>query len=167
MGEVSPVTVTLTVNHEDITAEVEPRELLLDFLRDRLNLTGAKRSCDMQICGTCTVLLDGQPVSACTTLVYETRGRQVLTVEGLAQGEILHPVQVAFLAQNALQCGFCTPGMVLTATALLAENPDPSEEEIRHYMRGNLCRCTGYYSIIEAVRAAARSRQSAEDGHYD
>lgn len=167
MSEISAIPITLTVNDEEISTEVKPWETLLDFLRDRLDLTGAKRSCDIQICGACTVLLDGQPVSACCTLVYEARGREVLTIEGLAQGQALHPVQEAFLEQYALQCGFCTPGMVLTATALLSENPDPGEEEIRHYMRGNLCRCTGYYSIVEAVRSAADGLQKREEAHSE
>lgn len=150
------ITINLTVNGKPVEATIEPNELLLDFLRNRLGLTGAKRSCDVQVCGTCTVLLDGLPVSSCTTLAYEARGREVLTVEGLAQNGQLHPLQEAFVRHTALQCGFCTPGMVLTAKSLLDTVPRPSPEQIRAYLRGNLCRCTGYWHILEAVDEAAK-----------
>jgi carbon-monoxide dehydrogenase small subunit len=133
---------------------IEPRELLLDTLRTRLGLTGTKRSCDMQVCGACTVLVDGAPVSACTYLTYEARDRAILTIEGLARGETLHPLQRAFIDHAAFQCGFCTPGMILAAYALLAETPRPTDGEIAHYLRGNICRCTGYKKIVEAVQAA-------------
>jgi carbon-monoxide dehydrogenase small subunit len=145
-----------TVNGRPVEAEIEPRELLLDFLRDRLGLTGAKRSCDMQVCGACTVLVDGLPVSACCTLAYEAQGRQVLTIEGLAENGALHPLQEAFVQQSAVQCGFCTAGMILSAKHLLDEQPHPSREAIRHYLKGNLCRCTGYWNILEAIEAAAK-----------
>jgi carbon-monoxide dehydrogenase small subunit len=133
--------------------EVPPHALLLDILRDRLGLKGAKRSCDIQVCGACTVLVDGAPVSACTSLAVEAGGHQVLTVEGLAAGDALHPLQEAFIEHGAVQCGFCTSGMLLSAAALLAEDPAPTREQIVHYLRGNLCRCTGYQKIIEAITA--------------
>jgi carbon-monoxide dehydrogenase small subunit len=147
----------LTVNGRDVETTIEPRETLLDFLRDRLGLKGAKRSCDVQVCGTCTVLLDGQPVSSCCTLAYEARGCQVITIEGLSQAGELHPIQAAFIRQTGLQCGFCTPGMILTAKSLLDQVPNPTPEQIRNQMEGNLCRCTGYWNILEAVEEAART----------
>jgi carbon-monoxide dehydrogenase small subunit len=155
---------SLTVNGRKIEAEIEPRELLLDFLRDRLRLTGAKRSCDVQVCGACTVLVDGLPVSACCTLAYEARGREVVTIEGLGAGGALDQVQAAFVERSAVQCGFCTPGMVLAITALLRDNPQPSVEAIQQHLKGNLCRCTGYWTIIEAVQAASRSLAEANGG---
>jgi carbon-monoxide dehydrogenase small subunit len=146
-------TVAFTLNGAPCEVEIEPRELLIDVLRERLRLTGTKRSCDVQVCGACTVLVDGLPVSSCTTLGVEVAGRRVLTIEGLAAGGRLHPVQQAFVDHGALQCGFCTPGMVLAVTALLAQTPAPDEAEIRHFLRGNLCRCTGYVKILDAVRS--------------
>lgn len=164
MSQVRPrIPLETTVNGRPVRAEIEPRELLIDFLRDRLGLKSVKRSCDVQVCGSCTVLLDGLPVSACCTLAYEARGREVLTVEGLARDGQLHPLQEAFIEHTAVQCGFCTPGMILSALALLQENPTPSREEIRRYLKGNLCRCTGYYFILDAVEAAAR-RLAGEGG---
>ncbi len=157
------VSIVVTVNGREVEAEIEPREILLDFLRDRLNFTGTKRSCDIQICGACTVLLDGQPVSACNTLAYEINGRNILTIEGLAQNGELHPIQQAFIAQNGLQCGFCTPGMILTTKTLLEELQNPTESEIRNYLRGNLCRCTGYHPIIAAVKEAAQHLHDGDD----
>ena len=148
------ISIHTTVNGRPVQAEIEPRELLLDFVRDRLGLTGAKRSCDMQVCGACTVLLDGLPVSACCTLAYEARGREVLTIEGLAQDGALHPLQQAFVNYTGVQCGFCTSGMILSAKHLLDENPRPTRDEIRHFLKGNLCRCTGYASILEAIEGA-------------
>jgi carbon-monoxide dehydrogenase small subunit len=145
------------VNGAPVSLEVEPRELLIDVLRDRLALKGTKRSCDVQVCGACTVLVDGMPVSSCSTLCADVHGRGVTTIEGLASGGKLDPVQRAFIAHGALQCGFCTPGMILTVKSLLAQHPEPSEETIRHYLRGNLCRCTGYVKILEAVRDLARN----------
>lgn len=151
------VWIETTVNTRQIEVQIEPRELLLDFLRDELGLKGAKRSCDVQVCGTCTVLLDGKPVSSCCTLAYEADGADILTIEGLAQEEELHPLQQAFVDHSALQCGFCTPGMILTAKALLQEKSRPTREEISEYLEGNLCRCTGYYYILDAVQAASES----------
>lgn len=153
------LSIALSVNGAAVEATVEPRELLLDFLRDRLGLSGAKRSCDVQVCGACTVLLDGLPVSACCTLAYEARGREVLTIEGLAREGRLHPLQEAFLACTAVQCGFCTAGMILTAKSLLDETPQPSSEQIREALKGNLCRCTGYWNIIEAVQRVAHEQE--------
>jgi aerobic-type carbon monoxide dehydrogenase small subunit (CoxS/CutS family) len=139
--------IRLRVNGEDAEAEIEPRELLLDFLRDRLGLTGAKRSCDVQVCGACTVLLDGLPVSSCCTLAYEADGRDVLTIEGLATREEFAAIEEAFTRHAAVQCGFCTPGMVLTVKVLLEEG----ETDLKRALSGNLCRCTGYKGILEAV----------------
>ena len=156
--------IRLTVNGQSVEATIEPRELLLDFLRDRLGLSGAKRSCDVQVCGTCTVLLNGRPVSACCTLAYEARDQELLTIEGLAKGDELHPLQQSFIDQTALQCGFCTPGMILTTRSLLEEIPYPTTEQMQHYLKGNLCRCTGYWNILEAVGQAARRGQSESSG---
>jgi len=155
----SQLRIRMKVNGQSVEALIEPRELLLDFLRDRLGLTGAKRSCDVQVCGTCTVLLDGRPVSACCTLAYEAHDKELLTIEGLAEGDELHPLQQSFIDQTALQCGFCTPGMILTAKSLLEELPYPTREQIQHYLRGSLCRCTGYWNILDAVEQAARHLQ--------
>lgn len=154
-GQLIPI--SLTVNGALYEIKVEPNELLLDVIRDRLGLTGAKRSCDVQVCGACTLLLDGRPVSSCTLLAFEARGREVLTIEGLAaQNGKLHPLQEAFIEHGGFQCGFCTPGMILTAKTLLDENPSPTEEEIIQFMQGNICRCTGYKKIIESILAAAK-----------
>ncbi|HET7341197.1 MAG TPA: (2Fe-2S)-binding protein [Methylomirabilota bacterium] len=149
----------LRVNGRRHDLDVAPPELLLDVLRDRLDLKGTKRSCDSQVCGACTVLVDGLAVSACTYLAVEAEGREVLTVEGLADGETLDPLQRAFLDAGAVQCGFCTAGMLLTARALLDERPAPTREDIVHYLRGSLCRCTGYRKIVEAIEAAAEARR--------
>jgi aerobic-type carbon monoxide dehydrogenase small subunit (CoxS/CutS family) len=153
-----PVSFKLNGRLQEI--EVEPHELLLDVVRDRLGLTGAKRSCDVEVCGACTVLVDGRPVSACTTLAFEVRGRSVLTIEGLAENGKLHPLQEAFIEHGGFQCGFCTPGMILAAKALLDEIPNPTLEELKHFMHGNLCRCTGYKKIIESIMAAAKKMVS-------
>jgi len=147
----------VAVNDRAHVLEVAPHALLLDVLRDVLDLKGAKRSCDTQVCGACTVLVDGLAVSACTYLAVETDERSVLTVEGLADAESLDPLQRAFLDAGAVQCGFCTSGMLLTARALLRENPAPTREDVLHYLRGSLCRCTGYRKIVEAVLAAAET----------
>jgi carbon-monoxide dehydrogenase small subunit len=147
--------IRFTVNGRAVELDVRPEALLLDVLRERLHLKGAKRSCDMQVCGACTVLLDGSPVSACTMLAIEADGRQVLTIEGLADGERLDPLQEAFIEHGAVQCGFCTAGMLLTAKALLREEPAPSKERVLHDLRGSVCRCTGYRKIVEAVMACA------------
>jgi aerobic carbon-monoxide dehydrogenase small subunit len=153
-----PVSFKLNGRLQEI--EVEPHELLLDVVRDRLGLTGAKRSCDVEVCGACTVLVDGRPVSACTTLAFEVRDRSVLTIEGLAENGKLHPLQEAFIEHGGFQCGFCTPGMILAAKALLDEIPNPTIEELKHFMHGNLCRCTGYKKIIESIMAAAKKMSS-------
>lgn len=151
------------LNGSPRTLEIEDHTLLLDALRD-IGLTGAKPSCEMEVCGACTVLLDGLPVSACTTLALEAAGRRLQTVEGLAEGDQLSVVQQAFLDQFGFQCGFCTPGMILSAEALLAENPDPSEAEIRHWMDGNICRCTGYQAILASIQAASRKAARPLEG---
>ncbi|GAB4112056.1 MAG: glyceraldehyde dehydrogenase subunit gamma [Candidatus Caldatribacteriota bacterium] len=132
--------------------EVRPNDLLLNIIREDLYLTGTKYGCGIGECGVCTVLLNGEPVLSCLTLAITVDGKEITTIEGLAQGDELHPLQKAFLRNGAIQCGFCTPGMILTATALLRENPDATEDEIRDYMRGNLCRCTGYVQIIKAIK---------------
>ena len=157
-GQTIPVSFTLNGRLQEI--DVEPHEVLLDVIRDRLGLTGAKRSCDVQVCGACTLLVDGRPVSACTTLAFEVRGRSVLTIEGLADNGTLHPLQQAFIEHGGFQCGFCTPGMLLASKALLDENPNPSDEELKHFMHGNLCRCTGYKKIIESIMAAAKKMRA-------
>jgi carbon-monoxide dehydrogenase small subunit len=146
---------SVTVNGEPRSAEVEPRLLLVHFLRQTLGLTGTHVGCDTTSCGACTVLLDGTPVKSCTVLAVQAQGRELRTVEGLAAGGELHPIQQAFHADHGLQCGYCTPGMMLTATAFLAENPQPTEEEIRWALSGNVCRCTGYQNIVKAVQSAA------------
>ena len=153
--------IRLTVNGRPVTLEVRPEALLLDVLRDRLQLKGARRSCDMQVCGACTVLVDGAPVSACTYLAVEADGREVLTVEGLADGDRLDPLQEAFIEHGAVQCGFCTAGMLLTAKALLAEDPSPTEERVAEYLRGSLCRCTGYRKILDAILSCATPKAGA------
>jgi aerobic carbon-monoxide dehydrogenase small subunit len=145
----------ITVNGTRTEAEVEPRQLLVYFLREGLDLTGTTVGCDTSSCGSCTVLLDGESVKSCTVLAVQADGHEVMTIEGLTQNGAFHPVQAAFHEHHGLQCGYCTPGMVLATVSLLEESPDPSEEEIRHALEGNLCRCTGYQNIVEAVRAAA------------
>jgi aerobic carbon-monoxide dehydrogenase small subunit len=153
---------TVVVNGTERSAEIEPRLLLVHFLRQALGLTGTHVGCDTTNCGACTVLLDGTPVKSCTLFAVQTEGRTITTVEGLATGADLHPIQVAFKEEHGLQCGFCTPGMMLTAAALLEENSDPTEEEIRWALSGNLCRCTGYQNIVKAVRAAAAAGKGGE-----
>ena len=147
--------ITVTVNGDKVSAEVEPRLLLVHFLRDKLRLTGTHVGCDTTHCGACTVLVGGVPMKSCTMLAVQADGEQVTTVEALAAGGKLHPIQAAFKQEHGLQCGFCTPGMMMTSFALLADNPDPSEEEIRWALSGNICRCTGYMNLVNAVRAAA------------
>ena len=147
--------VTVTVNGQKRSAEIETRLLLVHFLRQTLGLTGTHVGCDTTSCGACTVLLDGVPVKSCTVFAVQADGREVTTVEGLATAEGLHPIQEAFHEEHGLQCGFCTPGMMLTATALLERNPSPTEEEIRWALSGNVCRCTGYQNIVKAVQHAA------------
>lgn len=147
--------VSITVNGVTRTHEVEPRLLLVHYLRDVLGLTGTNIGCDTSQCGACTVLLDGQAVKSCTVLAVQADGSSILTVEGLAQDGQLHPLQEAFWEKHGLQCGFCTPGMIMTAYDLLQRNPHPTEAEIRHGLEGNLCRCTGYQNIVAAVQYAA------------
>ena len=147
--------ITVTVNGTAHTREVEPRLLLVHFLRDELRLTGTHWGCDTSNCGTCVVRMDGDPVKSCTVLAVMADGREVSTVEGLANGTELDPVQQAFSDKHGLQCGFCTPGMLMTSRALLDQNPDPSEDEIREAISGQLCRCTGYATIVRSVRHAA------------
>jgi carbon-monoxide dehydrogenase small subunit len=149
--------VVVTVNGRRHEAEVEPRQLLVYFLRETLGLKGTNVGCDTSSCGACTVLVDGESVKSCTVLAVQADGSEVTTIEGLASGDELHAVQQAFHEQHALQCGYCTPGFVMATVSLLKENPNPSEEEIRRGLEGNLCRCTGYHNIVRAVDAAARA----------
>ena len=147
--------ITFTLNGEETTVTVDTAKMLLEVLRDDLGLTGAKEGCSEGDCGACTVLLDGAPINSCLCMVGKAEGRNVLTIEGLGQAPNLHPIQTAFLEYGAVQCGFCTPGMVLSAKALLDRNPKPTDAEIREAIAGNLCRCTGYVKIVEAIKAAA------------
>jgi carbon-monoxide dehydrogenase small subunit len=156
--------VTMTVNGSEVTQDVEPRLLLVHFLRQTLGLTGTHWGCDTSNCGTCVVQVDGLPVKSCTVLAVMCDGHEVRTVEGLAQNGALDPVQQGFMEEHGLQCGFCTPGMMLTARALLDRNPDPSEEEIREAISGQICRCTGYATIVRSVRWAAQHPAAAGDG---
>ena len=149
--------VTITVNGKVRTDDVEPRLLLVHYLREVCGLRATNIGCDTTSCGACTVHVDGAAVKSCTLLAAQADGSEVVTLEGLADGDVLHPVQAAFRAEHGLQCGFCTPGMVMAAVALLRDNPDPSEAEVREGLEGNLCRCTGYHNIVRAVRAAAAS----------
>jgi carbon-monoxide dehydrogenase small subunit len=153
------VKIAFELNGKPTSLEIEPRETLAEILRARCRLTGVKLSCESQVCGTCTLLVDDIPVSACTYLAYEIRDKHVTTIEGLADGGRLHPLQQAFLDNFAFQCGFCTPGMILAAKSLLDENAGASDEEIIAYMSGNLCRCTGYLGILKAIRQAAAEVQ--------
>ena len=148
---------SVRVNGSPRKAYVEPRLLLVHFIRENLGLTGTHVGCDTSNCSACTVLMDGRAVKSCSVLALQADGREVLTVEGLAKGGELHPIQQAFLSKHGLQCGFCTPGMLMAAYALLRANPRPSEDEIRHGISGNICRCTGYAKIIESIQEAARS----------
>ena len=155
--------VTMRVNGAERSADVEPRVLLVDFLRSNLLLTGTHVGCDTTSCGACTVLLDGDPVKSCTLLAVQVAGREIKTVEGLANGAALAPIQVGFHEEHGLQCGFCTPGMMLVTSALLERNPNPSDDEIRWAISGNICRCTGYMNIVKAVKHAAQIQsQSAK-----
>ncbi len=154
------VPVRVSVNGEAYERRVEPRLLLVHFLRETLGLTGTHVGCDSSNCGACTVQVDGEAVKSCTILTVQADGSEVRTVEGLAQNGELHPMQEAFWANHGLQCGYCTPGMIMAGVDLIEENPDPSDEEIRHALEGNLCRCTGYHNIVKAVRdAAAKTRE--------
>jgi carbon-monoxide dehydrogenase small subunit len=154
--------ISLTVNGQQYDVAIEPRQSLLQVLREELHLTGTKEGCSEGECGACTVILDGKTVDSCLIFGLEANGRNILTIEGLATSEALHPVQQAFADFGGVQCGFCTPGMILAATALLESNPNPTEEEIRWGIAGNLCRCTGYVKIVEAIKSAAqRTRTTA------
>jgi len=153
------VQITVTVNGTKREAEVEPRLLLVHFLREDLGLTGTHVGCDTSNCSACAVVMDGKVVKSCTVLAVQADGREILTVEGLSKGGKLHPIQEAFLTHQGLQCGFCTPGMLMSAYALLKENRHPTEAEIRKGISGNICRCTGYTKIVESVQSAARSRK--------
>jgi aerobic-type carbon monoxide dehydrogenase small subunit (CoxS/CutS family) len=157
------MTIDFRLNGEPVSVSIEPRHTLAEILTRKLRLTGTKVSCEAEVCGACTVLVDGLPVSSCTYLAYEARGKSVVTIEGLEDKDgRLHPLQQSFIDEFAFQCGFCTSGMILSAKALLDENPDPTDAEIIVHMDGNLCRCTGYLPIVKAIRAAAmemRARQ--------
>ncbi|HZD18077.1 MAG TPA: (2Fe-2S)-binding protein [Actinomycetota bacterium] len=153
--------ITVTVNGVERTADVEPRLLLVHFLRDVLELTGTHLGCDTTSCGACTILLDGTPIKSCTMFAVQADGREVTSVEGLLQDGQLHPMQAAFKEAHGLQCGFCTPGMMLVGTALIQQNPSPSDEDVRWAISGNICRCTGYMNIVKAIRLAAEMQASA------
>ena len=155
--------ITVGVNGTERAADVEPRLLLVHFLRDTLGLTGTHVGCDTSNCGACTVLLDGVPVKSCTMFAVQTDGREVTTVEGLQSAAGLHPIQEAFKEEHGLQCGFCTPGMMLVGKALLEENPSPSDDEVRWAISGNICRCTGYMNIVKAVQAAGRKLEETAE----
>ena len=154
--------IQLTVNGQSVDAAVEPNRTLLQFLREDLGLTGTKHGCGLGDCGACTVILDGQAVNSCLVLAIHANGREVLTIEGLAENGKLHPIQQVFVDKGSIQCGFCTPGMILSAKALLDANPKPTEQEIRMAISGNLCRCTGYQKIVEAIGEAAKIIQGME-----
>lgn len=156
--------VTLTINGESITRSVEARTLLVHFIREDLSLTGTHIGCDTTSCGACTVLVNGNPVKSCTVFAVQADGAEVETIENLAAGGELHPLQEGFWEKHGLQCGYCTPGMIMSAKGFLAKNPNPTEDEIRHGISGNLCRCTGYNKIVEAIQYAADKLQSAEAG---
>jgi carbon-monoxide dehydrogenase small subunit len=151
--------VTMTVNGKSYTKSVEPRTLLVHFIRDVLGLTGTNIGCETSLCGACTIIMDGQAVKSCTQLAVQADGSNIMTIEGLAQNGNLHPLQEGFWEKHGLQCGYCTPGMILSAYGLLQSNPNPTEAEIRHGLEGNLCRCTGYHNIVKAVAYAAEKMQ--------
>ncbi len=150
--------VSFSVNGTEVSGDVEPRTLLVDFLRNDLGLTGTHVGCDTSQCGACVVHVDGRSIKSCTLLAVQAEGTQVTTIEGLADGDTLHPMQAAFREEHGLQCGFCTPGMIMSAIDLLQNNADPTENEIRDWLEGNLCRCTGYYNIVKSIQTAAESR---------
>ena len=153
------VTVTMTVNGKEYTQAVEPRTLLVHFIRENLGLTGTHIGCDTSSCGACTVHMDGSSVKSCTVLAVQADGAQITTIEGLGSADNLHPVQEGFWEMHGLQCGYCTPGMIMAGVSLLKRNPNPSEEEIRHALEGNICRCTGYQNIVKAIQWAADKMQ--------
>ena len=152
-----PVTVSMTVNGKEVSGEVEPRTLLVQFIRVNLRLTGTHVGCDTSQCGACVVHINGTSVKSCTTLAVQTEGAEVNTIESLATDGELHPMQEAFRQNHGLQCGFCTPGMVMSAVDLVKENSDPSEQEIREWLEGNICRCTGYHNIVKSIKAGAEA----------
>jgi carbon-monoxide dehydrogenase small subunit len=151
--------ITLKVNGTNYRVSIEPRRTLVEVLRENLGLTGTKKSCNEGDCGACTVLMEGKPVASCLVLAMDAQGKEILTIEGLSEGQRLHPIQEAFLKHGAIQCGFCTPGMVMSAKALLDENPEPTTIEIRKAISGNLCRCTGYQHIVDSIMAASKMMQ--------
>ncbi len=153
MTETDKVEIAIELNGRDVALTVAPFDLLIDVLRDQLGLKGTKRSCDVEVCGACTVLVDGLPISSCTTLAVDVDCKSVRTIEGVANAGELSRVQQAFVDHAGLQCGFCTPGMIMATTALLAQHAKPTEQQIRHFLRGNICRCTGYIKILEAVKS--------------
>ncbi len=159
----STVSINVTVNGEEHAADVEPRLLLVHFIRETLGLTGTHIGCDTTHCGACTVTLDGRPVKSCTIFAVQANGRAVNTVEGLEQDGALHPIQEAFTEEHGLQCGFCTPGMMMTGVAFLQDNPDPSDDEIRSAISGNLCRCTGYVNIVKSYKSAAEKLRARSE----
>jgi carbon-monoxide dehydrogenase small subunit len=152
--------VSMTVNGQAVTRDVEPRTLLVEFLRQQLHLTGTHVGCDTSQCGACVIHIDGQSVKSCTVLALQAEGSQITTIEGLAKNGELHPMQAAFREHHGLQCGFCTPGMIMSAIDLVQRNPNASEQEIREWLEGNLCRCTGYHNIVKAIQAAAQNMRS-------
>ena len=154
--------VDMTVNGREVTGDVPPRRLLVDFIRDDLALTGTHVGCETSYCGACTILVSGEPVKSCTMLAVQAMDADITTIEGLAQADELHPVQEGFWARHGLQCGYCTPGMILSAVGLLDENPNPTEDEIRHGIEGNLCRCTGYHNIVRSIEYAAAKMRGEE-----
>ena len=156
--------VSMKVNGAERSGDIEPRVLLVDFLRTNLRQTGTHIGCDTSSCGACTVLLDGEPVKSCALLAVQVQGRNITTVEGLANGATLSPMQAGFHEEHGLQCGYCTPGMMLVGTALLERNPNPTEEEIRWAISGNICRCTGYMNIVKAIQHAAKAKAAAGNG---
>jgi carbon-monoxide dehydrogenase small subunit len=153
--------VSLKVNHKQVSAQVEPRTLLVELLREHLGLTGTHVGCDTSQCGACVVMVDGKSVKSCTMLAVEADGCEVVTIEGLAEGGKLHPMQQAFHEHHGLQCGFCTPGMVISAVDLLKRNRDPSEQQVREWLEGNICRCTGYHNIVKAVLSCAAATKES------
>ena len=154
--------ISLSVNGQSVTGEVEPRTLLVHFIREQLRLTGTHVGCETSYCGACTIHVDGKAVKSCAMLAVQASGSNITTIEGMADGDDLHPVQEGFWERHGLQCGFCTPGMIMSSAALIADNPDPSEEEIRHGIEGNLCRCTGYHNIVKAIEYAAATSRGEE-----
>lgn len=156
--------VTVTINGTQQSADAEPRMLLVDFIRTELRLTGTHIGCDTTSCGACTVLVGGKPMKSCTMFAVQANGAEITTVEGLKQNGALHPIQSAFKEHHGLQCGFCTPGMMLVGATLIAENPEPSEDEVRWAISGNLCRCTGYTNIVKAIQAAGAATSQSQEG---